>query len=1098
MKTYRNDLKNGSQNLNLFKNKMKERSRTDLTNNKLADSDIYENINESHVTHNNQNENKSYNEENKNRISFRYCVDNLSDSTNPSTNKDYTKFYKKKNNSEHKNGKDKVSSLSQVIENKKHLNGYDKMKEKKEKKILSSYYLCKKKTPVNASNTSKNTSKHFMNNNNNSSEKKWKFDEKKNLEYYKYITDDKRENKGKNDEIQELPDIEMKKKKKYTTHYFNICDDNDINTSHLNIIKKLLCINDEQLKDVVNVSNFSIDLDINSFYYNFIKENSEYSILYYNINHNKNIYDIKEQRDYTNEKIISYKQVSSLNFGMYVCNISIQESCYFYYSLFNKVNNKSNYNLKRKESEETFLEDHEVKKGSSSSSNNYLSGNYFNNNIKYEIEKKYKIDSINNEMKENLYYLHKLNHINSHDSLNDKKTYKNEINKTRKHNSKDIIMNSNNFDDDRNTLNNNNNNNNYHTGNKENSNNQYDNNFHKAKLLPNNIIKKLSTYNIKDLYNEKENELKKKSLQNIDRNTTNDNIKKNYKNIFKMRKVSNNTLHNKKKDNFHYHNNYNEIKNICIDTNNCKNDKIFTNSEANCKNKSYISNSINCIDDKEKCDHKSFKFNLFNNLKKKYNFKKDYQFIKEDEKMQKNKIKNFFIKAFKERKIKDTNKYIMNDDICNDNKSEHTTVNNLNNNANAGDRKNKPSKVLLEHNKTKNLLIKFKKFYKSKTKNKRLNTKINNIILTNNDIKNDKNKLSTHKNIIEKNDSTFNNEYLFKHNINNGSNNKNKVEYIELNNNLKNINIEENYCSFSNFYYKDEEQENRKFLTNEYIDNNFDEIYYIQRINANNDFFSIFINVYQIYIFSRQHSSNEKVLNCNEYIKNNSQTLASIYLYIIVKSSFLKNLIKKKILNEINSCISNWKKYLIINIQNIKGSTPIPIKINNNKNKDHINNIVKNMKFFVNYYLKDIFHNFMTSFFYFFGIYENKTLENYFSYFNKDLSFVHKKNISFKNIYYKIIKNEKKNEIILENKKDFSKSRFPYLFKKKNNSNQLNLHKKSFYNSSDSEPFYITSHQIAHNYIAYINNIYFRRIILLYLLAFFFFLMLINFNFFYI
>ncbi|ANQ07921.1 Uncharacterized protein PCOAH_00021560 [Plasmodium coatneyi] len=294
-------------------------------------------------------------------------------------------------------------------------------------------------------------------------------------------------------------------------------------------------------------------------------------------------------------------------------------------------------------------------------------------------------------------------------------------------------------------------------------------------------------------------------------------------------------------------------------------------------------------------------------------------------------------------------------------------------------------------------------------------------------------------------------------------------------------------------------------LTNEYIDSTFDEIYYIQRINADNDSLSVFGRIYEIYIFSKKWNSNGSGGKGSGKCTNKGgdapsdesspcRTNVSVYVLVVLKNGLLKYIIRKKILNQISKRVDKWKKDIIIKAEHIKdASIPLCIRMIE-RNDDMIDYVAKNVAYFFDNYLRDFIHLLVVYVNDFFGLGENRTLENYFERSSKKVyHFVQKKKVGLRNMYNGIVqKNEEKKtkkkarQSIQANQKKHTF--FTYLFKRKKQHKTVDSPCKDKYSLwiSIFEPafYYITSNKVAHNYIIYMNHIYLRRLLLLYLFVF--------------
>ncbi|SCN62007.1 conserved Plasmodium protein, unknown function [Plasmodium chabaudi adami] len=349
---------------------------------------------------------------------------------------------------------------------------------------------------------------------------------------------------------------------------------------------------------------------------------------------------------------------------------------------------------------------------------------------------------------------------------------------------------------------------------------------------------------------------------------------------------------------------------------------------------------------------------------------------------------------------------------------------------------------------------------------------------------------------------------------------------------------EENYDKYcSAMKYKESISNSDELLTSQYIDDNFDEIYYIQRINANNDTFSVFVKIYQIYIFSRvnndinidnkedKNNDNNNNRNAQNRIKgyrnledsyeertnscNSNKTKVSIYVFItILNDSLLKYIIKKKILYDVTNCINQWEIDIITEVQNLKNTTSnISMSIKIKEWNDNIYCIIKNIENFINDYLIVFIRNIAINIIYFLGVYENNMLQNYISFLKtEDSNNLHtRQKYTFKSIYNDIKKKiqelkpkkkrsnehrQKKRQNIPHNQ-NYKKGHnwFQNIFKKNDDKKKHTFFYDDacFFNNLtiDKKKCYFKSHHEANSYVAYINSIYYRRVMFLYILFFF-------------
>ncbi|ETW45027.1 hypothetical protein PFNF135_00628 [Plasmodium falciparum NF135/5.C10] len=324
----------------------------------------------------------------------KHSYENISDSTNLSTNKYYIndskKKEKKENNKIHKMIRHKIGMLFERI----------KKKTKRKKKEEKHTQMSNCNNDDNNNNNNNNNNNHNSNNNNNNNHNNnnnYYYNSNKFYDYFPNI-----ENiKIKNINRKHIKNIYNNTKDKLTKKRYQTTNHNTIHLNKNNEygmllynIKNILNLNNDDINNLIKISNFDIDLDMDTFYHTFVKNNNSnnnnnnINILNYNINHNKNIYDIKDYTNDKNERVIQYKQNSSLYLGVSVCNISIAESSYFLY----------NKNVKYK-----YTPSHHV------TNQNYFNNNKATNinNIDYFKDKsKEQYSDINTQIKTHLYYQH--------------------------------------------------------------------------------------------------------------------------------------------------------------------------------------------------------------------------------------------------------------------------------------------------------------------------------------------------------------------------------------------------------------------------------------------------------------------------------------------------------------------------------------------------------------------------------------------------------------------------------------------------------------------------------------------------------------------
>ncbi|CDO62637.1 conserved Plasmodium protein, unknown function [Plasmodium reichenowi] len=404
------------------------------------------------------------------------------------------------------------------------------------------------------------------------------------------------------------------------------------------------------------------------------------------------------------------------------------------------------------------------------------------------------------------------------------------------------------------------------------------------------------------------------------------------------------------------------------------------------------------------------------------------------------------------------------------------------------------------------------------------------------------------------NNNKYNNNKYNNNKYNNNKYNNNKYNNNKYNNNKYNNNTYNNTCNNNIkkklrfiinklFLERSKEKKTNKsnivqgqkhdlpYISNKYLDPKFNELYYIQMINVYNEPFSIYIKIYQIYIFSKK-TKNIKHFVDNDICPNNIQPLTSnkektnvsIYVLIDIQNHFLKYIIKKKIITEIQHCLQNWEKYIITYIQKMRG-------IHNN-NDDNYNNfislsnvviyknncdliiqhIINKIKYYLNIYVIPFFHKILISITNYISVnYKNENLQYYFFHSStkkkKIQLFIHKTKNKLKNTYNNIFCKEKNRNHNIQNKnnqtylnKDLSYFFYPnkekkYIYINKNKTNPHYQYYYTFYDLIYETPFYyLKSHKTVQNYIIYINSLYFRRLLLLYTFLLFFLLFLMIFN----
>ncbi|CXI76583.1 conserved Plasmodium protein, unknown function [Plasmodium berghei] len=944
-----------------------------------------------------------------------------------------TQFVNCENNNEHSKVKHKIfSSLLKKIRNGKEKasinikNYYDK--KKKYAYIYEKNLDCNKKkfTLLNYEN---DDSININNDTNICMNDRTKIN--RNASFLKIFQNIK--NESNDGEVTKLRDVkidgnkqnEKKKTKKIENYLINLHtnqnsnnDNNDAifnpHVKYLRNIKKLLHISDEDIKDVIEISKFEINLNINTFYYKFINENNDNSLLKYNVNYNKNVYDIQEKRGHKNEKIISYKKKFSIGFFLHQYNISIQEKLYYCYRIyeagkFEDVKNNMKCNI-----------DHR-KYHNFCAGTNGLFGNFKSIPIK---------------------------------------------------------------------------NKNYYEYSRYRKNNEYYNDNSKGKeFYPENNL-----------------------IENVEINAESSNL--------------------------HYSN---EITKICFDT--CKFDEGYLKRSKNCS-------QTNCTSCKKK--KQNISDNNSNNMAKIIRNKQDcFESARTENKGNLNNFRSNFLtitgypymhnnndkKTIKGKKSSNKIRNFLKEIIKRDKKDIIKNSNNTNNDYHQNEKNyNKKDEVCKEKKGGGE-----KKIFKQNDPKELFNNNSEYNITTN---KNSSNHINNRQHINIKKTESFESFFKtdkikqefkkFEEDIKSKENYKDNLDgdiTFKCTNEKTNV-YEQNYDKYcSGMKYEESINNSDEFLTSQYVDNNFNEIYYIQRINANNDTFSVFVKIYQIYIFSRanneinidnkadkNHDNNNG--NASNKIKgyrnledsyekqtnshNSNKTKVSVYVFItILSDSLLKYIIKKKILYDVTNCINQWEIDIITEIQNLNPSTNnISMSIKTKEWNDNIYCIIKNIEIFINDYLKVFIHNIAINVIYFFGIYENNMLQNYISFLKtEDSNNLHtRKKYTFKSIYNDIKKKiqrlkpkkkrrsnehrQKKRQSIPQNqnykkgynlfqnmlKQNDGKKKHTFFYDDACFFNHLTIEKKKCY---------FKSHHEANSYVAYINSIYYRRIMFLYILFFF-------------
>ncbi|GAB66124.1 hypothetical protein PCYB_082850 [Plasmodium cynomolgi strain B] len=860
-------------------------------------------------------------------------------------------------------------------------------------------------------------------------------------------------------------------------------------------IKQLLHLCDEQMKDLVHISNFEIDLDINSFYYNFVKENSESSISTYNINHSKNIFDVKQFKKYLNEKITTYKQTYSLNWGTYVCNISVQESCYFYYDRFGESTSSIYSSAASRDG--AFL-----RGGKSNRENTPLGRSHhtrFNatqsSNVCHEKTNIYGCTELNGELRDNhvMEKLHRLYYPSGgcpnkeglkdtpvdNAKLESKWTWEGPTANMEEHplvsNHTDVHQNGKVALCRRET--------------------------EKANIIDD-VNRDLILHKIADGEEKEEQNTKPMELHFANKSKSNSKVENGLNVEDPASKGS--------------------AKGVSggVDVDRSKIGAFSTMNGAFAddhtppmlfeETKTGPPSDVAIFLSDQSCDYQNGYEFEDNNLRGggcmlepgRLHEVTDESVISGENENMGHRGRG---EASQEEELRNAST-MSSSDMWNPDRviatgSQHWEGSFKGNgvgsddqgNASMGRRKSIPRQ----------LLVKLKKMCAGRATVGVLNRGVENAERSDN-YSGQSNRTKERKEGVAIGGTSLW-ENCTRRNVHSQGNSRReekdeKIESAHLDHARGDLNA----------HIQKEIKKGNHLLTNEYIDSTFDEIYYIQRINADNDSMFFFARIYQIYIFSKKWNSNDsggkgcaKCTNKGGTLSDESapcRTNVSVYVLIVLKNSLLKYIIKKKILNEISSRVDKWKKHIIIKAEHIKdGSVPLCIRMIE-RNDDVIDYIVKNVTYFFDNYLRDFFHLLVAHVNDFFGLGENRTLENYFERSSKKLyHFVQKKKVHLRNMYNDIVrKNEEKKKKTRQSiqpnqkkdpKKDQKKYTFcTYLFKRKKEHKTGDSPRKDEYSlrSSIFEPafYYITSNEVAHNYIIYMNHIYFRRLLLLYLFVF--------------
>ncbi|CAD2098337.1 conserved Plasmodium protein, unknown function [Plasmodium vinckei lentum] len=920
-----------------------------------------------------------------------------------------TKFVNHKNNNEYSKDRHKIfSSLLKKIRN-----GKEKVSVN-----IKNYYDKKKYTYIYEENLDRNKKKFTLlncenddsininNDTNTGINDRTKIN--RNAKFLKIFQHVK--NEPNDGEVAKLRGIKIdgnKRNKKIEDYLINLHTNQNRNpdmicnphVKYLRNIKKLLHISDEEIKDVIEISKFEINLNINTFYYKFINENSDTSLLKYNVNYNKNVYDIQEKRGHKNEKIISYKKKFPIGFLLHQYNISMQENLYYCYRIYEYDNFENAKNNMRCNIDHTKC--HHFYAGT-----NGLFDNFKNIPIKNKNCYEYLRHRENNEY--------------------------------------------------------------------------YNDNSKGEEWYPEHDF-----------------------IKNVETNAESSDL--------------------------HYSN---EVTKICFDT--CKFDEGYLKcSQINCvnckKNKKNISDNNSCnmpkvIGSKQNCfksTHTDDKGNLNSFCSNSLTITGyPYMHNNIDEKKSSNKIINFLKEIIKSGK-----------------KDITINSNNFNNGYHPNEKSYNKKDEVYKEKKGGQKKSSFKQDDTKELFNKNSESNMPTNKISSNNISN-RQHISIKK--MKSFESFFNTDNVKQEFIKPKENYKDNLDgdiKLKCTNEKTNV-YEENYDKYgSAMKYKESINNSDEFLTSQYIDNNFNEIYYIQRINANNDTFSVFVKIYQIYIFSRANNEinidnkeeknhdNNNNGNIQNRIKgyrnfednyeertnsrNSNKTKVSVYVFItILNDSLLKYIIKKKILYDVTNCINQWEIDIITEVQNLKSTTSnISMAIKIKEWNDNIYCIIKNIEIFINDYLKVFIRNIAINIIYFLGIYENNMLQNYISFLKtEDSNNLHtQKKYTFKSIYNDFKKkiqelkpkkkrsneHRQKNRQNIPHNQNYKKGHnwFQNIFKKNDDKKRYTFFYDDacFFNNLtiDKKKCYFKSHHEANSYVAYINNIYYRRVMFLYILFFF-------------
>ncbi|CAG9479039.1 unnamed protein product [Plasmodium vivax] len=811
-------------------------------------------------------------------------------------------------------------------------------------------------------------------------------------------------------------------------------------------IKQLLNLCDEQMKDLVQISNFEIDLDINSFYFHFVKENSDSCISTYNINHSKNIFDVKQFKAYPNEKITTYKQTSSLNWGTYVCNISLQESCYFCYYTFGDATSIDSDGAPRGDGSRKESNSYGGKEFKGELGDNHLmeelqrlyhpSGGCPNGGLedtpvddaKWELKCTWEGPSANREE-------HPLvsNHVGAYQN--------GEVALSRRGSEKAVIL--------------------------------------------NDAKRDLTLHTIGDGEEKEEEKEKWADLHFANKS------KSNSKGELGL-SVEDTTSERSAKG-----------RSGEVDVGSSKMGAFSTVGVASTGEHAPPSDVAIFLSD-QSCDYQNGYRFKDNNLGGGscmlepgglHEVTDESVFSGENEKMlSRGKGETSQEEALRNASTMSSSD-MWNPDRVEATGSQHWEGSFKENGVGNGHQGNASMR---RKSIPRQLLVKLKKMCAGRATAEARNRGVENVQRSANYCRQSSRTEERKGEVPHRGASLW--ENCTRMNVHSQGNSRRE----ERDEKMGSSHPHYTRGGLNAHIQKEEIKKENHLLTNEYIDNAFDEIYYIQRINADNDSLFLFVRIYQIYIFSKKWNNHSSDGKGSAKCTNEGGTLSdecaqcktnvSVYVLIVLKNSLLKYIIKKKILNEISSRVDKWKKHIIIKAEHIKdGSVPLCIRMIE-RNDDVIDYVVKNVAYFFDNYLRDFFHLLVAHVNDFFGLSKNRTLENYFQRSSKRVyHFIQKKKVHLRNVYNDIVRKseekkrkKKTTQGIQANQKGYTFCTCLFKRKKEHKTGDSPRTDEYSLRSSIFEPafYYITSNEVARNYIIYMNHIYFRRILLLYLFVF--------------